>query len=174
MENEIMEEIIPDVSETPVEGQTDTPVLETDVLPPAETLEDVPSTAPDVPTSEDIPDSPVLDGEMPETNLDQNLDLENIIENGDMENENITDGSESGTDNSNLSGDADHNVGSVSGNDLQPYTVNYYAETTETIPLWENNISNFSTSETLLFLIFILLLVQFIHNIFKGSHWLKG
>ena len=41
MENEIITEIIPDVSETPVEGQTNTPVLETDVLPPAETLEEI-------------------------------------------------------------------------------------------------------------------------------------
>lgn len=174
MENEIITEIIPDVSETPVEAQTDPPVLETDVLPPAETLEDVPPSAPDVPTSEDFPDSPVLDGEMPETNLDQNLDPENNIENGDMENETTV------LDNGNETG-----AGSVSGNDIGdgstpsdmdelPYTLNYYAETTETIPLWENNISNFSTSEMLLFLIFILLLVQFIHNIFKGSHWLKG
>ena len=172
MENEIITEIVPDVPQAPVETETDIPVPET--LPDVEIVENVSPSVEDVSTDENIPDTPILEEEIPETNLDPETNIEINTENGDFENEIMENESESSTDTGNLSGNADYNVGSVSGNDVQPYTVNYYAETTETIPLWENNISNFSTSEMLLFLIFILLLVQFIHNIFKGSHWLKG
>ena len=54
------------------------------------------------------------------------------------------------------------------------YVTNVYEVTKEDeIPLWETNIQDLGTTDFLLFLIFILLLVQFIHNLFKGSHWFK-
>ena len=155
MENENITENIPEGTPDPVELKEDTPVPETGVLSDTEIVEDVPETSGDVPQNEDIPDSSIL-GEITEQ--------ENIyeMENG---NENFY---ESVSDNGLMgnSSDTDASSGSVT---------NYYTmETEEVIPLWENKISNFSTSEMLLFLIFLLLLVQFIHNIFKGSHWLKG
>lgn len=79
----------------------------------------------------------------------------------------------SGTGSDSLSGDAD--VDRESDVAIPDYVVNYYmAVEEEPSPLWEKNLSDFSTSEMLLFLIFLLLLVQFVHKIFKGSHWFRG
>lgn len=171
MENENIQENIPETTPDAVEIETDIPVSETDMVPAPETTE----TTSDVLPDENISDSPILEEEIPETNLDPNLDPETSMEIGETENETteiLDNGNETNT--GSLS-DNDIGDGSTpSDMDKLPYTINYYAETTETIPLWENNISNFSTSEMLLFMIFLLLLVQFIHNIFKGSHWLKG
>jgi len=177
MENEIIEEVIQDVPTDPVETETDIPVSEETVLPDQETLEDVPETAPDVPPNENISDSSILDDAetIPEENLEETL-TESEEENGDIENENIYE-MENGYEDfyESVSGNDIGDGGSASPVTGDTYvTYNYTMETEEVIPLWENNISNFSTSEMLLFLIFILLLVQFIHNLFKGSHWLKG
>ena len=165
MENEIIEEVVQEVPTDSVETETDISVSEEIVLPDQETFEDVPETVPDVPTDENITDSPIL-GDT-ETNTEE--------ENGDTDNENSVD-MENGNEDfyDAVSGNDVGDGGSTSSAD-DTYVTNYYTmETEEVIPLWENNISNFSTSEMLLFLIFILLLVQFIHNLFKGSHWLKG
>lgn len=155
MENENITEIIPEGTPVPVEVKEDTPVPETGVLSDTEIVEDIPETSGDVPEGEDIPDSSVLE---------EITEQENIYE---MENgkENFY---ESVSDNG-FMGD-----GFDTGAPADSVTNYYTMETEEVIPLWENKISNFSTSEMLLFLIFLLLLVQFIHNIFKGSHWLKG
>ena len=155
MEHENITEIIPDVASDLVETKENTAVFETDLLSVSETLEDVPETFSDVSEDEAFPDTPDVGG------VTEN---ETIYE---MENGN-EDFYDSVSDNGLMgnSSDTDASSGSVT---------NYYTmETEEVIPLWENKISNFSTSEMLLFLIFLLLLVQFIHNIFKGSHWLKG
>ena len=155
MENENITENIPEGTPDPVEVKEDTPVFETDVLSGTEIVEDGPETSGDVPQNEDIPDSSVLEEITEQENIYE-------MENG---NENFY---ESVSDNGLMGNSSDTGVPSGS-------VTNYYAmETEEVIPLWENKISNFSTSEMLLFLIFLLLLVQFIHNIFKGSHWLKG
>lgn len=180
MENEIIEEVVQEVPTDPVETETDISVSEETVLPDQETLEDVPETAPDVSPDENNSDSPILDDveTIPEENLEETL-TGSEEENGDIENENIYE-MENGYENfyESVSGNGIGDGGSTSS-DVDTgdgiYVTNYYTmETEEVIPLWENNISNFSTSEMLLFLIFILLLVQFIHNLFKGSHWLKG
>ena len=181
MENEIIEEVIPEVPTDSVETETDISVSEETILPDQETLEDVPETAPDVSPDEDFSDSPILGEEettpeiesttpeeIPETEIDG--------EGGEFEDENYVE-MENGYDDfyDSVSVNDIGDGGSASPVTGDTYvTYNYTMEQEEIIPLWENNISNFSTSEMLLFLIFILLLVQFIHNLFKGSHWLKG
>ena len=48
MENEIMEETVSGNTTDPVEGEENTPVSETDILPSEEIMEDVTETAPPV------------------------------------------------------------------------------------------------------------------------------
>lgn len=164
MENEYIEETIPENTEIPVENPSDPEILPSDVVPAPEVQE----TPSDVLPDENISDSPVLE--------ETETGTETTEENGEIENEEIVE-MENGNEDF---------YDSVSGNDIgdgstsssgtdDTYVTNFYTmEETEVVPLWDMNISEFSTSEMLLFLIFILLLVQFIHNIFKGSHWLKG
>ena len=163
MENEIIEEVVQEVPSDPVETEENIPDSPPDVLPGETDMENGEETVDDVPSDETGGDSSVLVPE--EETPEEETENEDIYE---MENGN-EDFYDSVSDND--------FVGDGSGSDASAdYNVtNYYSmETEEVIPLWENNISNFSTSEMLLFLIFILLLVQFIHNLFKGSHWLKG
>ena len=126
-------------------------------------MENGEETTPDIPENQTGVDAAVLDPEE---------------ETGETEEENIY---EMENGNEDFYGSVSNNdiMGDGSGSDAPPdYNVtNYYTmevPAEEVIPLWENSISNFSTSEMLLFLIFLLLLAQFIHKIFKGSHWLKG
>ena len=161
MENENLEETVSGNSPDPVEGEEVSPVPETDILPSEEIVEDVEETAPPVSENETGRDAAVLGPE----------------ENGETENENTYE-MENGNEDFYDSVSGNGIMGDSPGADAPAtYVVNYYmteVPAQDVVPLWENNISNFSTSEMLLFLIFLLLLVQFVHNIFKGSHWLKG
>ena len=179
MENENIEEIIPEGTPDPVEGEESIPDTSPDILPDETDMENGEETIDDVPSDETGGDSSLLipeeaPEEVPEETPEETLEEET----GETENEDIYEmenGNEdfygSVSDNG-IMGDGTDADAPANYNVTNYYTTEVPAE--EVIPLWENSISNFSTSEMLLFLIFLLLLVQFVHKIFKGSHWLKG
>ena len=45
---------------------------------------------------------------------------------------------------------------------------------TTPVDLWKSKLSELSSTDTLLLMIFMVLFAQFLHNIFKGSRWLRG
>lgn len=157
MEYENMENILPEVPETPVEGETYIPVLPEDILPYEEVMEEVQESVEDVlegETSNDSTDKTVtIVGSGNETYVEMNNGAEDFysVSDNNLSYEDIVDSSTNHT-----------------------YVTNVYEIVDEpSIPLWESDISELNTTDTLLLLIFLLLLVQFIHNIFKGSHWFK-
>lgn len=157
MEYENMENILPEVPEAPVEGETDIPILPEDVLPNEEVMEEVQESVEDVPPSETSNDSTdktvTIVGSGNETYVEMNNGEEDFysVSDNNLSYEDIVDPSTNHT-----------------------YVTNVYEIVDEpSIPLWESDISELNTTDTLLLLIFLLLLVQFIHNIFKGSHWFK-
>lgn len=54
------------------------------------------------------------------------------------------------------------------------YVTNVYEIVEEQAsPLWDSSFHDMSAEVLLLCMIFLLLLVQFVHSFFKGSHWFK-
>lgn len=152
MENENIENNVLENTESPVEDPANSPVLPEDVLPNEETLEEIQETTENLSENETGDDSTTV------TTVGSNG--ETYVE--------MTDGSESFYD-ENMEFSYDEIT------DTYNYITNVYEVVEEpSVPLWESDISELNTTDTLLFLIFLLLLVQFIHNIFKGSHWFKG
>ena len=158
MENENMENIVQEIPESNLENQAGNEVLSPDNVSVQEVVEDVPETSFNVPEDESGEVSSVVDENeeellVPETTSNES-DLETDV----------------------LYGDSNNSVGNeFNSSTPNSYVTNVYEVVEEpTIPFWENNIAELSVTDTLLFLIFILLLAQFIHNIFKGSHWFKG
>lgn len=152
MENENIENNILENTESPMEDSTNSPVLPEDVLPNEETMEEIQET------TENLSEDEIGDDSTTVTTVGSNG--ETYVE--------MTDGSESFYD-ENMEFSYDEIT------DTYNYITNVYEVVEEpTIPLWDSDISELGTTDTLLFLIFLLLLVQFIHNIFKGSHWFKG
>ena len=159
MENENIENNILENTESPVEDPTSSSVLPQDVLPNEETMEEIQETAQDVlenETSNDTTDKTVtVVGSGNETYVEMNNGAEEFydsVSDNNFDYEEIYDTSTSHT-----------------------YVTNVYEVVEESsVPLWESDISELNTTDTLLLLIFLLLLVQFIHNIFNGSHWFKG
>lgn len=154
MENENIENNLLENTQSPVENPENNPDITTDVLPSDEIVEEMEETIEDVyedETNNDIPQSTVtIVGSDGETFVEMN------------------DGSEEFYD-TNTEFDYDEIT------DTYNYVTNVYEIVEEEeMPLWESDISQLGRTDTLLFLIFLLLLVQFIHNIFKGSHWFKG
>lgn len=171
MENEIMEENILEIQETPLESEENNPVSETDVVPDKEVVEAVPETSSNVPEGEDIADSTVL-GET-ETETEVIGETKTIEENGETADEEIVHMQDGSEDFYTALSDNDI-VGDSSGSSGDTYYVTYEIVQEESPLLWDSNISDLSSTDMLLFMIFLLLLVQFIHNLFKGSHWFKG
>lgn len=152
MENENFESNILENTESPMENPTNSPVLPEDVLPNEETMEEIQET------TENLSEDEIGDDSTTVTTVGSNG--ETYVE--------MTDGSESFYD-ENMEFSYDEIT------DTYNYITNVYEVVEEpSVPLWESDISELNTTDTLLFLIFLLLLVQFIHNIFKGSHWFKG
>lgn len=154
MENENIENNIMENTESPLEVPEISPDFTTDVLPNQEIVEEMQETIEDVhenETGNDISQS---------TTTIVGSDGEIFVE--------MNDGSEDFYD-TNTEFDYDEIM------DTYNYVTNVYEIVEEEeIPLWESDISELGRTDTLLLLIFLLLLVQFIHNIFKGSHWFKG
>ena len=163
MENE---EFLEENTESVSQNQTGDDIPTTDILYDEENLETGEISV------EELPQTP--SSEIPPV-LEDNYEDEMEIENGEIENdENIVE-IENGSENV---------FGDVSGNDIDfgsyydtlpnYYVTNVYevVEEVET-PLWIKDFSDYTTTEMLLFLIFILLFVQFVHKLFKGSHWFK-
>lgn len=160
LENEILEETPPHILETP----------------PAEVenVENIQESPLDIPT----------DNEMEITGETENLpnDLEGTEEvleateevlEGDTQEEFI-EGAEEGLEEDTLSGN-DLDIEKISA--PVSYTANYITMAAEEEPNyfeWQKSFSDFTTSEMLLLCIFLLLLVEFVHKIFKGSHWFKN
>lgn len=168
LENEILEETPPDVVETPPD--------------PVEDMENIQEFPVDIPSDDEMEITgeteilpPVVEGDtvdVLEENLEDELEVvpeevpEEVLE--DLEEITVSDNSIS--DNS-ISSTGDGNASSVS------YTANYITMAAEEEPNyfeWQKPFSEFTTSEMLLLCIFLLLLVEFVHKIFKGSHWFKG
>lgn len=159
MENENIENNIMENTESPVEDPENAPVLPEDVLPGEEIVEEIEEPIEDVLENEiieDISQSTVtIVGSGGETYVETdngNDDFFDSVSDNEISYEDIMDTSTEHT-----------------------YVTNVYeiVEEEET-PLWDSDISELGRTDTLLLLIFLLLLVQFIHNIFKGSHWFKG
>ena len=173
MENENIEESLLETTETPLESEENNPVPETDTVLVQETLENVPETSDDVSDSENVTDSPILEETETETEIVEETETETAEENGEVTNEEIVfmqDGSEDFY--STLSGNDVMGDGSASSGDT--YYVTYEVVQEESPLLWDSNILELSSTDMLLFMIFLLLLVRFIHDFFKGSHWFKG
>ena len=158
MENENNENNVAEVTESNLENQESGENISPSDIPDNEVGEDVPQTSDEVLENENSEVSSVVD--------------ENEVELLVPE---IT-GNETNMETDILDGDSNNFV----NDELNPYTPNTYVtnvyEVVEepVIPFWDSSFAEMSTTDTLLFLIFILLLVQFIHNFFKGSHWFKG
>lgn len=159
MENENIENNILENTESPMEDPTNSPVLPEDVLPNEETMEEIQAPTQDVLENEAGNDSTgktvTVVGSGNETYVEMNNGAEEFydsVSDNNFDYEEIYDTSTTHT-----------------------YVTNVYEVVEEpSVPLWESDISELNTTDTLLFLILLLLLVQFIHNIFKGSHWFKG
>ena len=147
MENEILEKNISQNSQNPLESEENASLHPEDVLFSETILEDEAGASASVPESE--------------TN-----EVSDVLESGEVKNEDIYN---SVSDNAMSFLDG---YGGSSSAVTNYYSLEMPAE--EVVPLWEKQISDFSTTEMLLFLIFLLLLVRFVHDIFKGSHFLKG
>ena len=155
MENENIENNLLENTQSTVEDPENNPVLTPDVLPSEEIVEEMEETIEDVhedETSNDISQS---------TTTIVGSDGETFVE--------MNDGSEEFYDS-----DTEFDYDEIM--DTYNYVTNVYeiVEEEEEAPLWDSDISELGRTDTLLLLIFLLLLVQFIHNIFKGSHWFKG
>ena len=159
MENENIEELIPEVQDNPVENTENIEILQENVLSDSENLEEIEEPLTDVLENEII-------GNIPEPTLTivgSNGEIYVEMENG------YDDAFESVSDND-ISYDEIMDTSTVHN-----YVTNVYEIVEEEEkPLWDSDISELGRTDTLLLLIFLLLLVQFIHNIFKGSHWFKG
>lgn len=171
MENEIIEENILETPSIPLEGEENNPVSETGVVSGQETLEDVPETPDIVPEDETVSDSPIL--EKTETETDIAKETEVIENNGEVTNEEIV-YMQDGSENFYPSLSVNDVLGDASGSSGDTYYVTYEIVEEESSLLWDSNISELSSTDMLLFMIFLLLLAQYIHNLFKGSHWFKG
>ena len=159
MENENIKNNLLENTESSVEDPENTPVLPENVLPDEEIVEEIEASVEDVLENEiidDIPQSTVtIVGSGGETYVETDNgydDFFDSVSDNEISYEDIMDTSTEHT-----------------------YVTNVYeiVEEEET-PLWDSDISELGRTDTLLLLIFLLLLVQFIHNIFKGSHWFKG
>lgn len=158
MENENNENNVAEVTESNLENQESGENISPSDIPDNEVGEDVPQASDEILENENNEVSSVVDENeedllVPETTSNES-DLETDV----------------------LYGDSNNSVGNeFNSSTPNTYVTNVYEVVEEpTIPFWENNIAELSVTDTLLFLIFILLLAQFIHNIFKGSHWFKG
>ena len=159
LENEILEETPPDILETP----------------PAEVenLENIQEFPVDIPADDEME----IVGET-ETLPNDLEGTEEVLEGteegleGDTQDE-LIEGSEEGLVEDTLSGN-DLDIEKISA--PVSYTANYITMAAEEEPNyfeWQKPFSEFTTSEMLLLCIFLLLLVEFVHKIFKGSHWFK-
>lgn len=175
LENEIMEEnteIIPDTAPDPVENlenMEESPVDVPDDIENGDTGE-IENVSPDVVPGDTLPEEGGEDvGEiendvtiLPDNDVAQQEEDTSISENSTTSQvTDIGEGAASST---------------VSGNGAgYSYTANYYTlQEEQPQPFqWEKPLADFTTSEMLLFLIFLLLLVRFVHDIFKGSRWFK-
>lgn len=171
MENEIMEENILETQETSLEGEENNPGSEADVVLNQEIVEDVPETPDNVPESETVSDSPILEETEVETEMVEGT--ETTEESGEVTNEEIV-YMQDGSENFYPSLSGNDVMGDVSGSSGDTYYVTYEVVQEESPLFWDSNILELSSTDMLLFMIFLLLLVQFIHNLFKGSHWFKG
>lgn len=157
MENENIQDVLSEISTSPMEDPTNSSVLPEDVLPNEEVMEEVQESVEDV-----------LEGEISNDSTDKTVTIvgsgnETYVEmnNGEEDFYSVSDNNLSYED-------------IVDSSTNHTYVTNVYEIVEEpSIPLWESDISELNTTDTLLLLIFLLLLVQFIHNIFKGSHWFK-
>ena len=158
MENENNENNVAAVTESNLENQESGENISPSDISDNEVGEDVPQDSDEILENENNEVSSVVD-----ENEEELLDPE------------IT-GNETNMETDILDGDSNNFV----NDELNPYTPNTYVtnvyEVVEepAVPFWDSSLAELSTTDTLLFLIFILLLAQFIHNIFKGSHWFKG
>lgn len=160
IENEILEETPPDILETP----------------PAEVenVENIQEPSLDIPADDEMEiagETETLPNDLEGT--EEGLeDTEDILE-GDTQDE-LIDGSEEGLEEDSLSGN-DLDIEKISS--PVSYTANYITMAAEEEPSyfeWQKPFSEFTTSEMLLLCILLLLLVEFVHKIFKGSHWFKN
>ena len=159
MENENIENNLLENTQSLVEDPESNPALPEDVLPGEEIVEEIEEPVEDVLENEiidDIPQSTVtIVGSGGETYVETDNgydDFFNSVSDNEISYEDIMDTSTEHT-----------------------YVTNVYEIVEEEkTPLWDSDISELGRTDTLLLLIFLLLLVQFIHNIFKGSHWFKG
>ena len=154
MENEYIEEFVPEVQGDSLENTENMEIPTENVLPSMENMEEIQETT-DKLFENEIGGTVTIVGSNNETYVDMNdgsEDFYDSLSDNDISYEDIMDSSTEHT-----------------------YVTNVYEIVEEEeIPLWESDISELGRTDTLLLLIFLLLLVQFIHNIFKGSHWFKG
>ena len=154
MENENIENNLLENTQSPVEDPENYPVLPEDVLPSEEIVQEMEETV------EDVHEDEISNDISQSTTTIVGSDGEIFVE--------MNDGSEEFYD-TNTEFDYDEIM------DTYNYVTNVYEIVEEEeMPLWDSDISELGRTDTLLLLIFLLLLVQFIHNIFKGSHWFKG
>ena len=152
LENEILEETPPDILETP----------------PAEVenLENIQEPSLDIPADDEME----IIGET-ET-LPNDLEVTEEGLEGDTQ-EGLIEGAEEGLEEDTLSGN-DLDIEKITS--PVSYTANYITMAAEEEPNyfdWQKPFTEFTTSEMLLLCIFLLLLVEFVHKVFKGSHWFK-
>ena len=158
--DELFDETIQGNEEIPMENQesgTDSPPSD---IPSNEVVEDVPETSDNVSQDENIADSSVIADET-------GSEDETGGETGSV-------GYSLSSDGSSVDGYDLSEIESVLGN-IDSNITEFFNEIRfpETVNFWEMDISKLSTTDTLLFMIFLILLVQFVHNIFKGSHWFR-
>ena len=153
LENEILEETPPDLLETPSAE--------------VENVENIQEPPVDVPADDEME----IIGETETLPNDLEV-IEEGLE-GDTQ-EGLIEGAEDGLEEDTLSGN-DLDVEKITS--PVSYTANYITMAAEEEPNyfeWQKSFSEFTTSEMLLLCIFLLLLVEFVHKIFKGSHWFKN
>lgn len=172
MENE-MEEIIQDIPQDVLESEETVEIYEEDSVPDPETPEEIQTPSDPVSENETAGD-PSLTEETTPDETDQN-----------ETDQDETDQNENGSEEADLpeTGSEETSPGTISGNSAEGespssgdtyYVTNIYEIVEETeVPLWDSSFRDMSAEVLLLCMIFLLLLAQFIHSFFKGSHWFK-
>lgn len=176
-ENE-MEEIIQDVVPDVLESEEIVEIPETDTIPDPETPEEIQTPSDPVSENETAGDLSLTEETTPDE-TDQNETDQSDADPGE------TDQDENGSEEADLTetGSEETSPGTISGNSVEGespssgdtyYVTNIYEIVEETeVPLWDSSFRDMSAEVLLLCLIFFLLLAQFLHSFFKGSHWFK-
>lgn len=178
MENE-MEEIIQENSPDMLESEETMEIPVQDNLSDTEIVEEIQMPSDNLPENEITGDSSLI-GESEQETIENTEPgtISPVIEDINTE-ESVAE--DSGQVLEEDSKEAEYE--SLSGNSIQPgdsssgstyYVTNVYEIVEEQAsPLWDSSFHDMSAEALLLCMIFLLLLVQFIHSFFKGSHWFK-